>query len=154
MTSKQKANRERFKKVVAEAKKLRKKNPKLSQAQAVKQAWAIMYSKKRTEVGAVKKKAAKKKSAPKKSSSYHKDTKSHNVNIRVMSGLGSPMDDLHYLLKERKKALENFEVAKANRNRKGDTKEIKEHYNYWYNRLKNYIVGLNKRIAIAKKHIK
>lgn len=79
MTAKQKANQARFKKVVAEAKKLRKKNPKLTQAQAVKQAWAIMYNKK--EVGAVKKKAAKK-----KSSSYHKDTKSHNVNIRVVSG--------------------------------------------------------------------
>ena len=89
MTAKQKANRERFKKVVAEAKKLRKKNPKLSQAQAVKQAWAIMYSKKRAGVGAVKKKADKKKSEPKKSSSYHKDTKSHNVNIRVISGIGN-----------------------------------------------------------------
>jgi len=86
MTAKQKANRERFKKVVAEAKKLRNKNPKLTQAQAVKQAWAIMYSKKRAGVGAVKKKIAKKKAAPKKSSSYHKDTKSHNVNIRVISG--------------------------------------------------------------------
>lgn len=89
MTAKQKANRERFKKVVAEAKKLRKKNPKLTQAQAVKQAWAIMYTKKRAKVGATKKKAAKKKAAPKKSSSYHKDTKSHNVNIRVMSGIGT-----------------------------------------------------------------
>jgi len=136
MTAKQKANRERFKKVVAEAKKLRKKNPKLTQAQAVKQAWAIMYgkgkkvagySKERTtihkratkwaknikgknpdldkksvlarayehagygppqKVGAVKKKAVKKKTA-KKSSSYHKDTKSHNVNIRVISGIGN-----------------------------------------------------------------
>ena len=79
MTAKQKANQARFKKVVAEAKKLRKKNPKLTQAQAVKQAWAIMYSKKK--VG-----AAPKKKAAKKSSSYHKDTKSHNVNIRVVSG--------------------------------------------------------------------
>lgn len=69
MTAKQKANRERFKKVVAEAKKLRKKNPKLTQAQAVKQAWAIMYSK------------------GKKVSGSHKDTKSHNVNIRVVSGI-------------------------------------------------------------------
>ena len=41
MTAKQKAAREKFKKVVAEASKLRKKNPKLTQAQAVKQAWAI-----------------------------------------------------------------------------------------------------------------
>ncbi len=67
MTAKQKANQARFKKVVAEAKKLRKKNPKLTQAQAVKQAWAISYSK--NKVGA------------------HKDTKSHNVNIRVVSGI-------------------------------------------------------------------
>jgi hypothetical protein len=45
MTAKQKANQARFKKVVAEAKKLRKKNPKLTQAQAVKQAWAIQINK-------------------------------------------------------------------------------------------------------------
>ena len=45
MTAKQKAAREKFKKVVAEASKLRKKNPKLTQAQAVKQAWEIQYSK-------------------------------------------------------------------------------------------------------------
>lgn len=87
MTAKQKANQARFKKVVAEAKKLRKKNPKLSQAQAVKQAWSIMYSKTGTskkKVGAVKKKVAKKKTTAK---SFHKDTKSHNVNIKVVSGL-------------------------------------------------------------------
>jgi hypothetical protein len=35
----------------------------------------------------VRKKAAKKKVAPKKVSSTHKDTKSHNVNIKVMSGI-------------------------------------------------------------------
>lgn len=90
MTAKQKANRERFKKVVAEAKKLRKKNPKLTQAQAVKQAWAISYSKKRAGVGAVKKKAASTKVKAKKSkrtSEMHTDTKSHNVNIRVVSGV-------------------------------------------------------------------
>lgn len=157
MTSKQRANRERFKKVVAEAKKLRKKNPKLTQAQAVKQAWAISYSKKTSGVGAVKKKTSQTKVKAKKSkrtSEMHTDTKSHNVNIRVVSGMGSAMDDLHYLIRERKKAIENFEVAKANRNRKGDTKEVKDHYNYWYNRLNDYIKGLNKRIAIAKKHIK
>jgi len=125
MTAKQKAARAKFKAVVAEAKKLRKKNPKLTQAQAVKQAFAISYSKspkkkaakksgkkvaaikliekgeskktkpkatyqvKRTakgtykglkKVGAVKKKSASK-------SSYHKDTKSHNVRISVVSGM-------------------------------------------------------------------
>lgn len=70
MTAKQRAARAKFKAVVKEAKKLRKKNPKLTQAQAVKQAWAISYSKKRAGVGET-----------------HKDTKSHNVNIRVVSGL-------------------------------------------------------------------
>lgn len=92
MTPAQKANRERFKKVVAEAKKLRKKNPKLSQAQAVKQAWAITYSK-GTKVGAAKKAAPKKvakKAAPKKMAK-HIDTKSHNVNIRVVSGINNDL---------------------------------------------------------------
>lgn len=83
MTAAQLKSRERFKKAIAEAKKLRKKNPKLSQAQAVKQAWAILYSS--GKVSGVKKKAAKK--AAVKKSNYHKDTKSHNVNIRVMSGI-------------------------------------------------------------------
>lgn len=83
MTAAQLKSRERFKKAIAEAKKLRKKNPSLSQAQAVKQAWAILYSS--GKVSGVKKKAAKK--AAVKKSSYHKDTKSHNVNIVVVSGL-------------------------------------------------------------------
>ena len=93
MTAKQKANRERFKKVVAEAKKLRKKNPKLTQAQAVKQAWAISYSKKRAGVGATAKKSATKVKAKKskRTSEMHTDTKSHNVNIRVMSGIDDQM---------------------------------------------------------------
>jgi len=43
-TAKQIQARKRFKEVAAEAKKLRAKNPKLSQAQAVKQAWTIEYS--------------------------------------------------------------------------------------------------------------
>jgi len=71
MTAKQKAARAKFKAVVQEAKKLRAKNPKLTQAQAVKQAWAMSYSKSgKSKLG----------------ESSHKDTKSHNVNIRVVSG--------------------------------------------------------------------
>jgi len=94
MTAKQRAARAKFKAVVAEAKKLRKKNPKLTQAQAVKQAFAISYGKKSARVGAVKKKAAPKKKAEptkvkakkRRSTEMHTDTKSHNVNIRVISG--------------------------------------------------------------------
>lgn len=114
MTAKQKANRARFKKVVAEAKKLRKKNPKLTQAQAVKQAWAISYSKKRAGVGAVKKKATSTKVKAKKSkrtSEMHTDTKSHNVNIRVMSGTkeysGKVLDELNATLNR----ISNAEIA-------------------------------------------
>ena len=58
MTAKQRAARAKFKAVVKEAGKLRKKNPKLTQAEAVKQAFAISYSKERKgkKLGAVKKK--------------------------------------------------------------------------------------------------
>ena len=136
MTVAQKANQLRFKKVQAEAKKLKAKNKKLTHIQAVKQAWAIIlhkstskkvsgyektekkgsttkviYTKKAIKnkgkkaklspfeqaeklypgdprnrflsksISGMKKKAAKKSPVTK-----HKDTKSHNVNIKVMSG--------------------------------------------------------------------
>lgn len=112
MTAKQRAARAKFKAVVAEAKKLRKKNPKLTQAQAVKQAFAISYSKKRAAVGAVKKKAAPKKKAATKvkakksrSTEMHTDTKSHNVNIRVISGI-----DKNDILKKIQNSLQFVEL--------------------------------------------
>ena len=85
MTAKQKANAQRFKKAVAEAKKIRAKNPKLTQPQAVKQAWAILY---KTGKVAGTKKPVKKST----SKSDHKDTKSHNVRISVVSGIGKAGD--------------------------------------------------------------
>jgi hypothetical protein len=107
MTAKQKANRERFKKVVKEAAKLRKANKNLTQAQAVKKAWA-MYKKPGT------KKVA--------GTKTHKDTKSHNVNIRVVSGvkkIGSAYldrlvakQDEAYREKQRK-AIENEKPKQA-----------------------------------------
>jgi hypothetical protein len=171
MTAKQRAARAKFKAVVAEAKKLRKKNPKLTQAQAVKQAWAISYSKglKGEKLGAAKKAkyeigdmvysyqnknykapisykkfvpweslskpSAKDKfvyklkikdgfsnwineeslsksilgAAPtkvkakksKRTSEMHTDTKSHNVNIRVVSGVPRPKKFIKIPLKEK-----------------------------------------------------
>lgn len=91
MTAKQKAARAKFKAVVKEAGKLRKKNPSLTQAEAVKQAWAISYGKKRAGVGAAKKATPTKVKAKKgkRTSEMHTDTKSHNVNIRVISGIGA-----------------------------------------------------------------
>lgn len=130
MTAKQKAARLKFKKVVAEATKLRKKNPKLTQAQAVKQAWAIQYSKegKSKKVAAIKiiEKGESKSAKPKatyqqvrsKKGTFkglkkvgaldksHKDTKSHNVNIRVVSGYKKPMYSMGNV--DTKKLLDQF----------------------------------------------
>lgn len=123
MTAKQTAARKKFKLAVAEAKKLRKKNPKLSQAQAVKQAFAILYKTKAIpggkKVGAVKKKAAKK-AAPKKKAAKksvvrnygsHKDTASHNVNIKVMSGIGKMDKELIKRLDLIQNEIEKTETA-------------------------------------------
>ena len=221
MTAKQKAAREKFKKVVAEASKLRKKNPKLTQAQAVKQAWAIQYSKegksKPKKVAAIKiiEKGESKKAKPKatyqqvrtkkgtykglkkvsgndetekiikkahesitrikgknysptsyeiqkwideninvkkklgaasskvkakkgKSTEMHTDTKSHNVNIRVLSGLfdTSVIKDLDQLKKE------YFKLAKTYHPDAGGTKEqFQALQNEYEKLLKNLING-------------
>ena len=73
-TAAQKKNIARFKAVQAEAKKLKSKNKSLSHIQAVKQAWAILYSKDKKvdpkkaakKVRVIKKKASVKKAAVKK----------------------------------------------------------------------------------------
>jgi hypothetical protein len=78
MTAAQKAARVKFNKAIA----IRKKT-----GCSLKEAFAQVYGKK---VGAVKNKVSKKsspKKKPVKKDSYHKDTKSHNVNIRVVSGI-------------------------------------------------------------------
>ena len=96
-----------FKAVQAEAKKLRAKNKKLSQAQAVKQAWANMRSQGKVGATLLIEKGESKRTKPKnviqitrtKGGQFkkvravgavpgkHKDTRSHNVNIRVLSGV-------------------------------------------------------------------
>lgn len=107
MTDAQKKSRARFKAAVSEAAKLRKKNPRLSQADAVKQAWAILYGKERAgkKIAGPKKPAKKtaKKTAT-KAGERHTDTKSHNVNIRVMSGVKS---DIKKRLKQSGKRLKH-----------------------------------------------
>jgi hypothetical protein len=120
MTAKQRAARAKFKAVVAEAKKLRKKNPKLTQAQAVKQAWAISYSKERKgeKLGAAKKATATKVKAKKskRTSEMHTDTKSHNVNIRVVSGIKVKSKELRkQLQKKGYKLTHGYTVAKRKR---------------------------------------
>ena len=123
MTAKQRAARAKFKAVVAEAKKLRKKNPKLTQAQAVKQAFDISYSKQRSgkKVGAAKKSAPKKKATRVKakksrSTEMHTDTKSHNVNIKVVSGVKIKSKELKKQLQKKGYRLEHgYAVVKRKR---------------------------------------
>jgi len=229
MTAKQRAARAKFKAVVAEAKKLRKKNPKLTQAQAVKQAFAISYSKKRagvgtdmiskynvgdevysyqnkdkaakiiykrfvpyeslskpnkkdkyvyklkldegfsnyinedslsrkkiSGVGAVKKKAATKVKAKKskRTSEMHTDTKSHNVNIRVISGINS-----QYIkdLKEIDEKLQKWILIRsATKNALNDTKDplSKTLFRNDLYRIKNVIEELKERMNKIKRQIK
>ena len=161
MTAKQKAAKAKFKQVVAEAGKLRKKNPKLTQAQAVKQAWAIEYSKakkgkKIAEIGKIKK-SAPKKSAPKKNkviaskrklSEMHTDTKSHNVNIRVVSGINH-VDSLEKAIK-RKEELERI----LSFHKKIPVKQRDETSKVFIKKLPNLIKNEKQLISQLKKMIK
>jgi hypothetical protein len=141
MTAKQKAARARFKEVQADAKKLRKKNPNLTQADAVKQAWAIYYNKKGSSLKGyekttrrgnitnvtyttkTKKKAAKKSTKVTQGKLFgatkHKDTKSHNVNIKVVSGIGSYNEpekillDIEYWQKQLDKLRNEYKSEKG-----------------------------------------
>ena len=231
MTAKQRAARAKFKAVVAEAKKLRKKNPKLTQAQAVKQAWAISYSKERKgekigatkkskyklgdkvysyqnpyksaeiilkrfvpwestskpnikdkyvyklklddgfsnyinedslskkrigAVGATKKKAATKVKAKKRrSTEMHTDTKSHNVNIRVVSGIGEISDMIIHTLKlyDNKRQYHEKQYKFWINNAKQYPKDKKQSLKY-ARENKNLITYYTKQIAKLRLKIK
>jgi hypothetical protein len=198
MTVKQRQARAKFKAAIKEAGKLRKKNPKLTQAQAVKQAWAILYSKERKgekigyskereklhknatawlkkrkkldadkskkdrvslayqnapfgrpgKVGAVKKKSATKVKAKKgKTTEMHTDTKSHNVNIRVISGI----DD--QILSKYKKANDDIIALQNAINRNKETlKKFPYKTPFWKKFLGDKNKKILKMISELKKH--
>jgi len=160
MTAKQKAARAKFKAIVKEASKLRKKNPKLTQAQAVKQAWAISYRKKRAGVGAVKKKAAPKKKAATKvkakkraSTEMHTDTKSHNVNIRVISGTQTDIVSKYVKANQDIEKLEKVLIRNKETQKKAPYKTDfwRKHFSYQNKLVKKYISELKKHKAELKK---
>lgn len=118
MTAAQKTAKEKFKKAIAYRKKT---------GCSLKQAFAYVYGKKK--ISGVKKKAApkkkaatKKKEASKKYGSLHKDSKSHNVNIRVMSGIGKIDKNLIKKLDAVQKEIDHTETAIYN-------------FNHWKKRL-------------------
>jgi len=101
------------------------------------------------------KKAAKrvvKKAAPKRSVSLHKDTKSHNVNIRVMSGMESvAIGNVKYLFEQIRKAEGQFQILK---DRKKRDKKLVGFDAKLFQRYPGYIRSLKKQLSEAKKNIK
>lgn len=162
--------------IVKEAKALKKKYPKRFKTwtEYVKQASAIYASKhkgkspvgkkktvtkKRAVKGTTTKKVVAKKAVAKKRpvKSLHKDTKSHNVNIRVVSGTTphylAELNRYVKLLKEYENALfrHNSYLKKA-RSLK-DKVGIKSHTDL-IKQIKKEIVSIKKHIVVLKRNIK
>jgi hypothetical protein len=193
MTAQQKAARLKFKAALAEAKKLRKKNCKLTQAQAVKQAFAIInekerrnpikkikktvtdslakfkkgfekgyygedYGKKRRrrKVGAAPTKVKAKKS--KRTREMHTDTKSHNVNIRVMSGVDKNL--LTHLVKDLQHLTNSLAIAQYHLKKSIEAKksskdsDAKKYFTRMANQFRDEVKGLKAQIVIQKRLIK
>jgi len=164
MTAAQKTAKANFKKAIEYRKKT---------GVSLKEAFAHVYGKKKVGAApkkkAVKKKAAPKKaakkvvkkaapkkvakkSAPKKSVSLHKDTKSHNVNIRVMSGIETvSINNVKYLFEQIKKAEGQFQILK---DRKKKDKKLVGFDAKLFQRYPGYIKSLKKQLTEAKKNIK
>lgn len=127
-------------KITNKAKQLRRANPKLKWTDAVKKASKLI--KPAAKKAAPKKRAVAKKvsgvkkSAPKKAAAKtHKDTKSHNVNIRVVSGV-----------RQKEKSIKEYiEIAKREN-------DYLEYINYWKRNLKTAKTPIDK--AFAKERIK
>lgn len=128
----------------------KKAAPKKAAKKVVKKAAPKKVAKK-----AAPKKAARKvvkKAAPKRSVSLHKDTKSHNVNIRVMSGMESvAIGNVKYLFEQIRKAEGQFQILK---DRKKRDKKLVGFDAKLFQRYPGYIRSLKKQLSEAKKNIK
>jgi hypothetical protein len=170
--------------IIKEAKAIRKKSPKIEWKKAVAQASAIYASKhkgkspvgkkkavkkaaKKKAVGSVKKKAAKKvarKKATKKvgvvkkATTMHKDTKSHNVKISVMSGVNDKiLQDLkqinereNYFNNQLIRLKQDYAALKTQKNSRGHIIANKR----YEQQVKSILRTIKKEKANLKKHIK
>lgn len=167
--------------IIKEAKAIRRKSPKMEWKKAVAQASAIYASKhkgkspvgkkkavkkaaKKKAVGSVKKKAAKKVARKrvgvvKKATTMHKDTKSHNVNIRVMSGVdNSIFDQLQKIKKSEifyndiKKNLEKeYSYLRTQKGSQINSQKISNRK--YYKKVKDILKELKEHTRQLKKHI-
>jgi len=173
MTAAQKAAKEKFSKAIAYRSKT---------GVSLKEAFAHVYGKK---VGAVKKKAAPKKkaavkkaavkkavhkkkaapkkaaikkAAPKKVTGSHKDTKSHNVNIRVVSGIekysNSVLDELNFLSNKISNLEEKRDRIKINIKYKNYSIDDMPKAKFQLKGYNDYIKSLKMNLRNLKKHIK
>ena len=82
----------------------------------------------------------------------HKDTKSHNVNIRVVSGMESvTIGNVKYLLEQIRKAEGQFQILK---DRKKRDKKLVGFDAKLFQRFPSYIQSLKRQLTEAKKNIK
>ena len=107
--------------------------------------------KKHTKYGVVKK-HVRRVAGVKKAESSHKDTKSHNVNIRVVSGIESvTIGNVKYLLEQIRKAEGQFQILK---DRKKRDKKLVGFDAKLFQRFPSYIQSLKRQLTEAKKNIK
>ena len=116
----------------------------------------VLYTKKAKKKAVPKKKVSqgvlfgvKKKAAPKKKTiSTHKDTKSHNVNIRVVSGIGKTKETALNNYKKQLDSIKNIEstILKI----KDSLPKMKTQY--WKTELKKELVQTKKLLMGYKKH--
>jgi hypothetical protein len=147
--------------IIKKAKALRAASPKkfAKWTDYVKAASATIKQKKKATVGAVKNKAVKKaakkkvikktpvkkivkKTAPKKTTSIHKDTKSHNVRINVVSGTKK--------LKYRNSESEKINTLKKIQNSIEFIKLYDENINFWKKEKPKDILSKNLKINELK----
>ena len=116
-----------------------------------------IFEQKRTKSGkfaSLKRVAGVKKAAKKKAVSSHKDTKSHNVNIRVVSGVSDTaikeIKDISDIIKKWKIVLLTLQQEKTLQKNKLDKKLISMDIQRVKNVISDFRINLNR----LKKHIK
>ena len=130
----------------------KKAAPKKAAKKVVKKAAPKKAAKKKHTKYGVVKKHVRRVAGMKKPESVHKDTKSHNVNIRVVSGMESvAIGNVKYLFEQIRKAEGQFQILK---DRKKRDKKLVGFDAKLFQRYPGYIRSLKKQLTEAKKNIK
>jgi len=130
----------------------KKAAPKKAAKKVVKKAAPKKAAKKKHTKYGVVKKHVRRVAGMKKPESVHKDTKSHNVNIRVVSGMESvAIGNVKYLFEQIRKAEGQYQILK---DRKKRNKKLVGFDAKLFQRYPGYIRSLKKQLTEAKKNIK